>query len=376
MKSAITKGTIAPIALLALMASFGVSGAANAAVVDPRVAEQVSLQVCMSEQDLDCISFFGTVDEETQIATAAEYVGFEALGEYRDDQRNLIKRGEAKWRVAGLAEPYGVDARLESPMNLSFYGFRSGALRINVNGNEQDLNTKILFKVRTSWLEPLNSNLYAADAAMTFKKIRGGYEWTFTGKRNLVFEYNHDQNREAKIRANAPADFSRTDFKFIVDHYSANGNSFYDGRCASKGFPATATNAPWGGMPYWNFEKKSLDFNIGSPHLDLNGNLINGYFSLSVQKSFIECAWPGLNTANGLTVSVLNTDGSRQIATTVARLENGVFKMRASNFHYSSPTIRIEAKKRTINCVSKTNPKIVRKVVAVKPTCSMGFVRK
>ena len=372
MKSAITTR----IALLAVLSSFGVSGAANAAVVDPRVAEQVSLQACMSEQDLDCISFFGTVDEETQIATAAEYVGFEALGEYRDDQRNLIKRGEAKWRIAGLAEPYGVDARLESPMNISFYGLRSGALRINVNGNDKDFDTKILFKVKTSWLRPLNSNLYAADATMSFRKIAGGYEWTFSGRRNLVFEYNYDGDRDRKIQNNSRADFSRTDFKFIVDHYSPNGNSFYDGRCASKGFPATATNAPWGGMPYWNYEKKSLDFNIGSPHLDLSGNMISGYFSLAVSKSFIECAWPGLNTSNGLTVSVLNTDGSRQIATTVARLENGVFKMRASNFHFSSPTIRIEAKKKTIVCVSKANSKNVRKVVAVKPICPKGFVKR
>lgn len=366
------------LAITALVGAMFQPNSALALEVNPKIAQQVSLDSCKTESERDCITFFGTIEGSSAIS-AAEYSHFESIPEYFDESKNLIRRGFSHWQAVGIPETYAIDARLETPRNITFaeYGIRAGALRIHIHKNDLDFSTKVVLKIRTSWLRPVNSNLYAADASMSYKKIEGGYEWTFVGKRNKVFEYEYDKNRDSKIEAGANADFSRSDFKFIVDHGVKGEPAFYDTRCVNEGFPATATNAPWGGMPYWNAAKKSLDFNIGSPHADTDGNLIFGYFTLYVAKSYIDCAWPGLNSANGFNVSVVSSSGERQVATTVASLKKGIYTINAYNFHYSTPTIRITAKKRaTITCLSESGAKKTKLVSGYDPKCPSGFKKK
>ena len=62
--------------------------------------------------------------------------------------------------------------------------------------------------------------------------------------------------------------------------------------------------------------------------------------------AFIQCAWPGaidLVNAGGFAVSVLDLDGTPQPISYTVDHTGGVLRVSITGFHYSRPTIRIQA---------------------------------
>lgn len=335
--------------------TFIFSGAipARAEVVakDPKAAAIYALDSCKDPSELDCIESFSVLSGDDLIETPMTYSGFSGSRTSTDSYGNTEHHGNSDWKVETKSGPknYSVYARLEAVNHIwGIYNgkkSRAGAIRIFVQGNEQDFETKVRIRVRTSWLKPLNVALYADQANFVETKIAGGRLWTFDGVRAKNSSYRDDWIK--KSAANANADHDGSSLTFLVDHAATSATSYYSTKCASKGYTAEASNATAAGQPSWNPKTKSLEFSIFAPHADTKGNLNKGFFQLWVNKAYIQCAWPssGLAKANDFSVSVYNEDGSRQVATTVVSYKRGQLKVAAYNFHYSSPTIRLKAKK-------------------------------
>jgi hypothetical protein len=373
--------------LVAALASVALSLSPIAAFAETKLpklssAWHISLDACTSATELDCIESVSSLAIDGQTENPGTHAGFELLREGRDDKKNFERAGYSLWQVtsaSGAQVEYEIDARLESPRSRvhSFGGNPAGALRMNVYGQWEDFDTHLVIKVRTSWLKPINIPIYAVDALVGSEKIKGGTVWTFSGKRSKIFHWDDWSKYDENVRKGVAADAQSSYFRFIVDHAGKSASeSFYDPRCARYGYTAQTSNAAGGGAPFWNNQTKSLDFGIDSPSRDPDGNRIRGYFRLWVSLDFVRCQWPesSLWNANYFKIGVFNEDGSKQTATTVVSAKRGQLYVAAYNFHYSAPTIKLQASKRaTLSCVSDLDPSEIRTVRGKKPKCPAGF---
>jgi hypothetical protein len=342
----------------------------------------ISLDACTTSSELDCIESVSSLALGGLIESPGTHTGFELLQEGVDSKKNYERAGYSLWRVnsaSGAQVEYKIDARLESPTSRvhSLDWNPAGALRMNIYGQQEDFETHLVVKVRTSWIKPINIPIYAVDASVDSKKIAGGTLWTFSGKRSKIFHWKDWSTYDANVKKGVAADSQSSYFRFIVDHAGKSASqSFYDPRCARYGYTAQTSNAAGGGAPYWNNETRSLDFDISSPTKDPDGNRVRGYFRLWVNLDFVRCQWPesGLWNANYFEVGVFNENGTKQTATTVVSAKRGQLYVAAYNFHYSSPTIKLRSSKRSsISCVSLEDVFVVKNISGKRPKCPSGF---
>jgi hypothetical protein len=196
---------------------------------------------------------------------------------------------------------------------------------------------------------------------------------------------------------------------FLIDHASSiPGGSYGDTRCSKLGYPVTSHNAYGGGIPHL-VDNDTMKFEIYSPHLLSTGALSKGFFSTYMSVGWMDCMWPGNNVSKSpkVEVSVINSDGTTQVATTSFKIENSFLVVHARGFHYSSPTVQLKAiksesptpavsaspepapvasekavasapviksaKKVTISCIKS---KILKKITGINPKCPPGYKKK
>ena len=166
--------------------------------------------------------------------------------------------------------------------------------------------------------------------------------------------------------------------------------------------------------PSWNSAEKTLEFDIASPHFELDGKVKSGYYAVAVEENVARCLWGQDINAAKATVTILPADGSAStiINTEVTKSSNGYFQFFATGFHYSANKVAIKLekgedkaalekaalekaalekaalekaalekaalekaslKKFSITCVKG---KVTKKVTAVKPKCPAGYKKK
>ncbi|CAB4941817.1 unannotated protein [freshwater metagenome] len=171
--------------------------------------------------------------------------------------------------------------------------------------------------------------------------------------------------------------------------------------CAEKsstillGIVSSNATAFSSGPPVFNSESVSLDYQIAAPHLTSKGETFIGSYSLIMNSAFARCIYSLTNAPVKATVSVINTDGKKQIATEAFYESGGWIRLSAEGFTFSSPTVRIKLvqdpgpamsndnaskpmaqkpstiqKKQTISC---KKGKVTKKVTGINPKCPIGF---
>jgi hypothetical protein len=166
--------------------------------------------------------------------------------------------------------------------------------------------------------------------------------------------------------------------------------------------------------PSWNSTEKTLEFEIASPHFELDGKVKSGYYAVAVEENVARCLWGQEISAAKATVTILPADGSAStiINTEVTKSSNGYFQFFATGFHYSANKVAIKLekseekaalekaalekaalekaalekaalekaalekaalKKTSITCVKG---KVLKKVTAVNPKCPSGYKKK
>jgi hypothetical protein len=132
------------------------------------------------------------------------------------------------------------------------------------------------------------------------------------------------------------------------------------------------------GAPKFDRATGSLKFEVASPHYDASGSKNIGFYDLLVKESVAKCLWGNTLTANRAEISVVNADGSDQVATTIFSMSKGWAKFKAYGFHYSTPSISVKFAKpagatKTITCVKGSS---MKKVTGTAPKCPAGFKKK
>jgi len=156
-------------------------------------------------------------------------------------------------------------------------------------------------------------------------------------------------------------------------------------------------------LPAWYPEDQAVGIRIASAHLRVDGTNNIGAFNISVPLETAKCLW-GVDLSKAVTafVSASYADsGTPEIVTTSTSVSKGFFNIKASGFHFSSPTFKvrlnqvqslksnesglpiaasaspspkpISVKKTSITC---TKGKTTKKVTAINPKCPTGYKKK
>jgi hypothetical protein len=384
------KRPIASALLLALFISMSGTSPATAAgsAKDFSGSDEFHLVACSSPAELDCVESFGFLDKSGTYVDAQSTAT--PLREFVGQNGNKVRQQFTNWSatVDGETKSATLDVPLQSPKYVIFtnpdgtprYG---ASLRPWVDSADL-LNTRVRFKIRTSYLIPQNVQLVAEASDFSQTKIAGGNLWMFEGKGTPVSNYS-DYSAPEKKNFSAQADLDTSTLHFIIHHGDKDLNrGYWPAECGDKGYTVQAFNSNSAGSPWWNPSTKSLDFAIQSPHLKASGAANLGFFKLWTTDEFVNCKWPGntLTSSPKLEVRIVSEDGESQVATSEVSHKDGKIFVSASGFHYSAPTIKLipvsppaapKAKVKTITC---QKGKAVKKVSGTAPKCPSGYKRE
>ncbi len=132
--------------------------------------------------------------------------------------------------------------------------------------------------------------------------------------------------------------------------------------------------------PVWDKQTSTLSYRIASTHLDRNGNVNKGSYSLAISKKKADCLWKFDTAKASATISITNSEGTQNIAVSSLRTSKDWIYFDASGFTFSAPEIKVKlidnsAKPSTklITCIKGNKSK---KVSGVSPKCPVGFKLK
>ena len=171
-----------------------------------------------------------------------------------------------------------------------------------------------------------------------------------------------------------------------------------------SGIVTTNSTMYIGNPPTFNQADQTLDYKVMAPHYLPDGSEFKGSYDLLIKSDVARCIYKFSSAPISASVSIISSDGTAQVATTVVGERDGWLTLSAKGFTFSAPTLKVKlsqkadpapakvdpapvtapvtapvaapkpaAKKTTISCVKG---KTVKKVTAVKPTCPSGFKKK
>jgi hypothetical protein len=170
-------------------------------------------------------------------------------------------------------------------------------------------------------------------------------------------------------------------------------NSCFKSSAKVTGIVTTNATQYSAGPPEFDKEESSLVYKVAAPHYSSNGDVFKGSYDLLIRSDIARCVYGFSKAPIKAELSIISSDGTPQIATTVLGERNGWVSLSAKNFEFSAPVIKAKltqeaevivtptpaaskkpvVKKVTITCIKgKTN----KKVTAVKPKCPTGFKKK
>jgi hypothetical protein len=239
---------------------------------------------------------------------------------------------------------------------------------------------------------------------------------TFEGNANLNLEgsiYSSGEAALAGIAAVTPAigdkasnSLSSWSFRTLSSSEMQGSDNCFTSSHGLKGIVTTNSTAYSAGPP--SFKDGSLNYQVASPHFNPDGSVFKGTYNLVMKSETARCIYKFSNAPISATISVISSDGSNDVATTVANENKGWLYLSANNFTFSSPTVKVKLTqeapapeaspspstspsttpvaqattapvaqkspaKTTITCIKGKSTKLV---TAVKPTCPTGYKRK
>lgn len=163
-----------------------------------------------------------------------------------------------------------------------------------------------------------------------------------------------------------------------------------------SGIVTTNSTMYIGSPPVFNQVEQTLDYKVMSPHYLPDGSEFKGSYDLLIKSDVARCVYGFSDAPISASVSIISSDGTSQVATTVVGERGGWLTLAAKGFTFSAPTLRVKLsqaapvavveaapaqapakaqtpKKKTITCLKG---KTVKKVTALKPACPAGFKKK
>jgi len=225
-----------------------------------------------------------------------------------------------------------------------------------------------------------------------------------SGERLLVFsgkpvDYSYKIDIPNRTSDQRRADVTQANLGVYVQT-KKSGNSTWLSRCDKGEGLSLWYSGQLKSYPSWIANDSALTLQVESTHLKFDNSKNLGSFNIDMPLSTASCLW-GVDLSKAVSASISATYpelGITEVVTTISKVNGNFFKVSASGFHYSAPTIRMKLTqgvgaqaaspestvatspapvskltKSTITCVKG---KKTKKVTSVKPKCPAGFKKK
>jgi len=159
-----------------------------------------------------------------------------------------------------------------------------------------------------------------------------------------------------------------------------SANSCFTNPKQLNGIVTTNSTQYSAGPPEFDKTEGFLNYKVASPHYSSSGDVFKGSYDLAMRSDVARCIYGFSKAPVSAKVSVVSADGTPQVATTVFSENDGWVYLKARNFEFSSPSVRVKleqesvaVKKTTITCFKG---KLVKKVTGTAPKCPTGYKKK
>lgn len=139
------------------------------------------------------------------------------------------------------------------------------------------------------------------------------------------------------------------------------------------------------GPPIFNESAGTLEYKVAAPHYMKDGSTkMLGRYDLAMRSDVARCLYGFSNAPITATISIESDGGTNIVSTESVTEQNGILRLSASGFTFSSPTIKVKLTqgnssqsaskpvKKTITCVKGSTKK---KITGTNPKCPQGFKR-
>jgi hypothetical protein len=195
------------------------------------------------------------------------------------------------------------------------------------------------------------------------------------------------------VKDKATASPSMWSVRTLDQNEAAGANNCFKSGSTLTGIVTTNSTQYAAGPPVYDKTEGSLVYKVAAPHFDSKGAVFKGRYSLVLRSDVARCIYGFSKAPIKAELSIVSADGSPQVATVIVSESNGWLRLRADNFEFSSPTVKVKlsqeaepkvevtespvvspvAKKSSITCVKG---KLIKKVTAINPKCPAGYKKK
>lgn len=128
-----------------------------------------------------------------------------------------------------------------------------------------------------------------------------------------------------------------------------------------------------------------LTYRVASPHLSSNKEINLGVFELQLSTNVMRCLYNFDSAPLQVSVSVVEENGEKQVATSSWSELNGLLRVNLTGFHYSAPDIKLRISQsetlaspiiqvvKTKNSITCVKGKTIKKVIGANPKCPSGY---
>jgi hypothetical protein len=167
------------------------------------------------------------------------------------------------------------------------------------------------------------------------------------------------------------------------------------GQESLSGIVSTNSTMYIGAPPTFNQVDQSLDYQVTAPHFLPDGTEFKGMYNLIIKSDVARCIYGFTSAPVSATISIVSSDGTNQVATTLFGERDGWMYLKANNFTFSAPTLKVKLtqevekpiavatptpsakpaalRKTSITCVKG---KAIKKITSIKPKCPIGYKKK
>jgi hypothetical protein len=133
-----------------------------------------------------------------------------------------------------------------------------------------------------------------------------------------------------------------TYWTFIAEEGTLHGTSCNAPNNTLAGIVSTNATQYLAGPPSWNANDQTLDYKVASAHFQANGEVFKGSYDLAINADMARCLYGFSKAPVKASVSIVSSDGTEQVATTVISETNNWIYLAAKGFTFSNPLVKVK----------------------------------
>jgi hypothetical protein len=150
------------------------------------------------------------------------------------------------------------------------------------------------------------------------------------------------------VKNTAAAVLSNWSVRTLSARESTGSNKCFSDSSRIMGIVTTNSTQYSAGPPEFDKKKGVLNYKVSSPHFELNETPFKGTYNLLMRNEVARCLYGFKKAVVQAEISIINEKGQTSIATTSISQNKTWISLKASNFEFSSPTIKIRLKQKKV----------------------------